>query len=145
MFSDFSHGEIEIKFKLTVCKFSNTIFIVSYRMLITDRICSMTGRLCFDTCLSIHPSTCLSVCPQGGVPQPGPAGGFPLPGGTPPQLPPSQVWWDVHEVGYPPSRDEVLPSQVWLGGITPIQDNRWSTWFAAVGMPLAFTQEDFLV
>ena len=43
----------------------------------------------------------------------------------------------------------------WLGGTTPpsgrggvalpVQDNRWSTLYAVVGMPLAFTQEDFLV
>ena len=31
------------------------------------------------------------------------------------------------------------------GTYAPPQDNRWSTWYAAVGMPLAFTQEDFLV
>ena len=44
--------------------------------LITDRIRSTTGRLCFDTCLSI----CLST-----------PGGYPSqvqPGGTPPQIPP---------------------------------------------------------
>ena len=42
-----------------------------------------------------------------------------------------------------------LPSQTWPGG-TPARGGRvphlgWSTWYTAVGMPLAFTQEDFLV
>ena len=48
--------------------------VVVNRYLITDRVRSTTGRLCFDTCLSI--------CPQqgGGVPRPGPGpegGGYP--------------------------------------------------------------------
>ena len=51
--------------------------------------------------------------------------GVPQVGGTPPQVPPVRPGWGVP----------------WLGGV-PI----WSsTWYAAVGMPLAFTQEDFLV
>ena len=39
-----------------------------------------------------------------------------------------------------------VPSQVPpLGGGVPGQDNRRSTHYTAGGMPLAFTQEDFLV
>ena len=49
-----------------------------------------------------------------------------------------QVWWGVPEDGYPTSRDGITPPP-------PLQDNRWSTWYAALSMPLAFTQEDFLV
>ena len=64
------------------------------------------------------------------------------------------VTWD----GVPSSRDAVPPGQVWwgvtLGGDTPpagvpphppVQDNRWSTWYAAVGMTPPFMKEDFLV
>ena len=46
-------------------------------------------------------------------------------GGTPPQVPSGQTWME----GYP-----------YRGGTPPS-----STWYAAVGMPLVFTQEDFLV
>ena len=57
-------------------------------VIITDRVRSATGRLCFDTCLS--------VCPQGGVPQPGPAGGVPQPGrGT-----------SLAGMGYSPARSD---------------------------------------
>ena len=98
----------------------------------------------------------------GGVPLTwsGPIGGYP-----------SQVRWGVPKVGYPlagmgypPSRPGWVPPldrqgitsrgtpqaagtppPPTAGGIPPLQDNRWSTWYAAVGMPLAFTQEDFLV
>ena len=61
-------------------------------------------------------------------------GGTPAVGGTPPQvLPPIR-----------PSRGGT-PAGVGGGGCYPTTGNRWSTWYAAVGMPLAFTQEDFLV
>ena len=92
-----------------------------------------------------------------GGPWPGPAGGgypsqvwwggpkvlYPQQGwGTP-----GKVWQGVPEVGYPPpGRNGV--SQVGYPpgrGYPPVQDNRWSTWYAAAGMPLAFTQEDCLV
>ena len=74
-------------------------------------------------------------------------------------VPPGQWWgtpiqiWGTHpsqvRMVYPPlpqpgqdgvpslARDGVLPS--------PGQGSRWSTWYAAGGMPFAFTQEDFLV
>ena len=58
----------------------------------TDRVRSTTGRLCFDTCLSIN----LSVHTWGEVPEPGPGGGgYPSQvqvGGTPPRVPPHQTW-----------------------------------------------------
>ena len=86
----------------------------------------------------------------GGVPQPGlDSGGEPHPrGGTlarsgwwgyTPQV--RSGWW-----GYPPP-----PGQVWMvGGYPPThpptkQSSKASTYYAAGGMPLAFTQEDFLV
>ena len=70
---------------------------------------------------SIHPSICLSTPGGGGtlarsrlgggVPQPGPAGGYPTlgtpirpgQGGTPPQVPPGQTWLGVPHLEYPPS------------------------------------------
>ena len=73
--------------------------------------------------VSVHPS----VCPRGGG---GPArsnGGGVTRGGVPSSR------------GYTPSR-QGYPRQGY-----PRQDNRWSTWYAAVGMPLEFRQEDFLV
>ena len=130
--------------------------------LFTDRVRSTMGRLCFDTCLSV----CLFT---EGVPQSGPAGWY-LTLGTP-----HQTWLGVPlpgvpHLGYPLSDlaggvphsyqgvpqpglmggtpTGVLPAREWVpppSRGTPLQDNRWSTWYAAVGMPLAFTQEDFLV
>ena len=99
--------------------YSNThlSIVTPWFTFITDRVRCTTGRLCFDTCLS--------VCPHlGGVP------GQVQPGGTPARS--SQA-----HLGY--------PRQTWLGGGYLTSGNRWSTWYAAVGMPLAFTQEDFLV
>ena len=68
--------------------------------------------------------------PNGGVPHLryppiGPGRGVPQLGGTPPRVPP------------PVDLCRGLPQR---GGTPPS-----STWYAAVGMPLAFTQEDFLV
>ena len=143
---------------------------------ITYRVHSTTGRLCFDTCLS--------VCPQEEYPSQVQPGGYPhasldsgggctaITGGG---LPPSSLG----RVGVPPSLDGgVSPFSLgggyphhWTGGLPwsvmgvppiprldggtyppwqgwgnpRIQDNRWSTWYAAVGMPLAFKQEDCLV
>ena len=92
-----------------------------------------------------------------GVLQPGPGGR-----GTPPQVPPCWTWlgeyptgWVPH-LGYPPSDlaggvpwwEVPLPLPIrpgWgvpqLGGGTP----PISTCYTAIGMPLAFTQEGFLV
>ena len=92
--------------------------------------------------VSVHPS----VCPrEGGVTPPG-RDGYPSEGGTPTWpgrggrsrwgYPPAQVQMGGYPLaGVPPPRQ----------GVPPVQDNRWSTWYTAVGMPLAFTQEDFLV
>ena len=70
-------------------------------------------------------------------------------GGNPPQvpLPPSDLAGGVPNRGYPTSgTPPVRPGRVGVprrgGGGYPISS---STWYAAVGMPLAFTQEDFLV
>ena len=50
-------------------------------------------------------------------------------------------WW-----GYPASGTPIRPGQgVPLPGGYPTSGNRWSARYTAVGMPLAFTQEDFLV
>ena len=81
--------------------------------IVTDRVRSMTGRLCFDTCLS----GCLST-PRGRVPRPGPDGGILQPGltrGYPSQVQvrggyPSQV----QPGGYPTLG---TPCQTWPGGI----------------------------
>ena len=98
---------------------SKSIFL---EYIFTDRARSTTGRLCFDTCRSV----CLST-PRGGTPARS-WWGVPLPGGTPPQIPPTgSAQGGTSAWGYPTS------------------GNRWSTWYAAVGMPLAFTQGDFLV
>ena len=89
----------------------------------------------------------------GRVPQPGlmegtPEVGYPQQGWGTPQ--PGVAWGYlarsngvVPEVGYPLSRNGVPPVRGYPP--SPLQDNRWSTWYAAVGTPLAFTQEDFLV
>ena len=87
------------------------------------------GRYCFHRCLSVHIS--------GGIPHPRSrwGGGYPisgLDGGFP-----IQDW-----MGYPP------PIQCWTGTPPPPsrrQSSIASTCYAAGGMPLAFTQEDFLV
>ena len=89
--------------------------------------------------------------------------------------PPNQTWLGVPDGGipnlwYPPSDlAQGVPrgTQPWVphqtsstlqldlaggvpnGGVPdwgyPTSGNRWSTWYGAVGMPLEFTQEDFLV
>ena len=74
--------------------------------------------------------------------------GYPQPGMD--GVPPSQNW-----MGYPtpcqewmgspqPGLDGVPPGQNWMG-YPPIRQSIASTCYAAGGMPLAFTQEDFLV
>ena len=80
-----------------------------------------------------------------GTPQPGLDGGWYSPG---------QVWMvGVPRVHTQPGLDgggvhQVLPCQDWMGTSppTPIrQSSIASTCYSANGMPLAFTQEDFLV
>ena len=93
---------------------------------------------------SIHPS----VCPhlggggnwarsRGGYPGQvyvgGPCWGYPTSSAS------CQTWGLPH-LGYP-SSDLV---RGYPAGGYPTSVNRWSTWYAAMGMPLAFTQEDFL-
>ena len=85
--------------------------------IITDRIRSTTGRLCFDSCLSI----CLST--PGGYP------GKVRGGGT--RVPPQPGQRGGTPAGGYPNRAGV-PHLV-------------STSYAAVGIPHAFTQENFLV
>ena len=76
----------------------------------TDRVRSTTGRLCFNTCLSINLSVntwgggtrARSRWWGGGVPKPGPGGG------TPPWVHPRQTWtggmlMGVPHLRYPPS------------------------------------------
>ena len=106
----------------------------------------------------------------GGYPIPGLVGGVPhLRSQGYPGYPPDQVWmgspwtWD----GVPPKTWDWVPPWTWdwvpippdLGPGTPLDlgpGTPWtwdwvlppsieSTWYAAGGMPLAFTQEDFLV
>ena len=137
--------------------------------IITDRVRSTAGRLCFDTCLSVCLSTPRGGTParsRWGVPLPGLTGEYPhqvQAGGVPKVGHPHQTWpgstpsggyptsgpligpgWGVPHLGYP---SPIGPG--WgvplLGGGYPTSGNRWSTWYAAVSMPLAFTQEDFLV
>ena len=113
-------------------------------VIFTDRVRSTReGYVLTRVSSSIHPS----VCPHlGGVTEPGPGGrgtpaksmwGGGLLGVTPPQVPPS-------DLGVPHLRylSSDLVRGVPTGGY-PTSVNRWSTWYAAMGMPLAFTQ-DFL-
>ena len=122
--------------------------ITQHNLLITDRVRSTTGRLCFDTCLSVCLSTGVGTPARSrwreGYPSQVQLGGHPwwggggtLGGGYPPQYP-HQTWLGVPHLRYPPVR----PGR---GGGIPEADNRWGTWYGAVGMPLAFTQEDFFV
>ena len=73
------------------------------------------------------------------APPPGPGGGRPTPPHpTPPwQAPPPGPGWGAPHP----------PTWTWMGGCppTPHRNNIACTCYAAVGMPLAFTQEDFLV
>ena len=72
---------------------------------------------------------------RGGYPIPGLDGGYPQPGLD--GVPPSITGWGTPTI--PPSLDGVPP-------LPPIrQSSIASTCYAAVGMPLAFTQEDILI
>ena len=89
--------------------------------------------------------------PLGGTPVPGSFpgpfwGGYPSPGRGVPQSWPGGYL----STGYSPGQDRTgvplspPPGQVRMG-YPPGQNSRASTYYAAGGMPLAFTQEDFLV
>ena len=82
------------------------------RPIITDRLRSTMGRLCFDTCLSVCPQGVPRPGPNGGVPQPGPARGtrgrVPLAGMG---YPPAFSGWGYLRWGIP-----------WQGWGTPLQD-----------------------
>ena len=56
----------------------------SFNVFITDHVRGTTGRLCFDTCLSVcpHPGEGTPARSRRGVPQPGLTRGVPQPGGT---------------------------------------------------------------
>ena len=80
-----------------------------------------------------------------------PAGGYPISG-----TPLSDLAGDtlggggVLHLGYPPigpGWGGTPPSDLGRGVplYPPSPRNRWSTWYAALGMPLAFTQEDFRI
>ena len=67
--------------------------------------------------------------------------GYPTSGTLPVRPSRGVPWWGVPHLRYPPPSDLArseggIPQQ---GGTPPS-----STWYATVGMPLAFTQEDFL-
>ena len=78
------------------------------------------------------------VPPRGGT-QSGPGPGTPPGGG--PGTPPGGGTRSGPGPGTPPQGGYPVR---WGGGV-PGQDNRRSTHYTAGGMPLAFTQEDFLV
>ena len=128
---------------------------------ITDRVRSTReGYVLTRVCPSIRLSVHRGGTPpgRGGVPQPGPAGGVPGPGsdqgGTPARsmggLQPGPTGWGIPRRGggeypslvqwggYPAPPGRSTPQQ----GYPPPPRWRWGTWY---GMPLAFTQEDFLV
>ena len=114
--------------------------------------------------VSVHPS----VCPHlgGGYPVQVQPGGYPSQvqvGGYPTLGTPCQTWSGGYPtLGPPPSdlaggstppqvpppvRPWITPPHVRPGRGVPRQGDTppSSTWYAAIGMPLAFTQEDFLV
>ena len=136
--------------------------------LITARVRTYDGRLCFHRCVSVQlsggggtPSQVwvggypISGLGGGGYPIPGPGpGGYPVPGPGGYPIPSLGVYPIPGPQGYPipgpggypiPGLGEVLrvpspPNQVWIR-----QSSTASTSYAAGGVPLAFTQEDFLV
>ena len=112
---------------------------------VRGKVIFILGNVCLFTIGGGYPIQCLD---GGGVPRS--MSGW---GGTP-----SQVWVG----GYPITGLGGIPSQVWMGvpptmtgwgtphhdwiGYPPIrQSSIVSTCYTAGGMPLAFTQEDFLV
>ena len=97
------------------------------------------GKVLFSVCLSVHISTPGGVgYPK--VPHPADRGGYPIPGldgsGYPGVRAPARTGWSTPylDLGWgTPPRPE-------LDGVPPIRQSN-----AASGMPLGFTQEDFLV
>ena len=125
--------------KLCVCNtLKNTFLTISF-FFITARIRSMKGRYCFHRCLSVNISGGGVVPRSGldgrGVPHPRSGqgsgwwlgGGWGLPGVPPPRP----------EMGYPPDLRWGTPPPITQSSIA-------STCYAAGGVPLVFTQEDFL-
>ena len=124
------------------------------------------GKVIFSLCVSVNTST-----GGGGTPSQVWIGGTPSQVWTGMGVPNHRSGWGVPrprsglggEVFHPRSGQGGTPSQVWMGGVpwgTPIQvwivgvtpsptpirqSSIASTWYPAGGMPLAFTQEDFLV
>ena len=91
--------------------------------------------------VSVHPS----VCPHlvgGGYPSQVQAGGGYLDGGNPTPGTPLSDFGGGTPPRVPPSPHRTWPGGTPTGGWLP---HLGSTWYAAVGMPLAFTREDFLV
>ena len=113
------------------------------------------GKVLFSVCLSVHISGGVPQSGLGGVPHPK-SGGYPIPGLD--GVPPSQTWDGVPPprpgTGYPRILGWGTPPDLGRGTLPP-PDLRWgtppptwdiaSTCYAVGGMPLAFTQEDFLV
>ena len=112
------------------------------------------GRYCFQfVCQSTprrggggYPSQVLMV--GGGGSTPARSGwlgrGYPgqvwMVGGGVPRAPPGQVW-----MAYPPTMTGWGTHPPWLDGVPPPPTSIASTCCTASGMPLAFTQEDFLL
>ena len=92
------------------------------------------------------PSDLARGYPRWGTPSPiRPGWGYPSGGGYPSSGTPLSDL--ARGVPHPRCHPPPSPPRSNLGGGGPhlVHDNRWSTWYATVGMPLAFTQEDFLV
>ena len=133
------------------------------------------GRLCFDRCVSVqnfegggYPIEVMGVIPSqvqagrgdpiqltGGYPIPGPGGGYPHPadGHTLSQLQDGGYPIQLMGVPYPRTWDGIPPSKIWDGvphrpgtwdGVSPPVPNQ-DTEQHSEHLPLAFTQEDFLV
>ena len=84
---------------------------------------------------------------MGGSPIPGQDGGTPIPGQNAAGYPNTRSEWGVSpsqvRMGVPIPIQ--VRSQVGMGGGTPNRNTTACTFYSAGGMPLAFTQEDFLV
>ena len=136
------------------CEFLPTAYVVRRESNVLTRVCLSTPRGGTPARSSREGGTPPQVPPpdlarEGGT----------LAGGTPPWVPPYRTWpgggytdrgypsRGVPHLRYPPLSDLAGGYLDEGGGGLPrlVQDNRWSTWYAAVGMPLAFTQEDCLV
>ena len=114
----------------------------------------------FSVCVSVHTTVYPIQVQAGGYPIQVQMGGTPSQvwGGTPAGVPlQSASWGTPHRStplsasqggypGYSPTGVPLHPGQIpgWGGG-TPYRSSIACTCYTAVGMPLAFTQEDFLV